>query len=67
MTMVNSGLKGLNMKMCKCLVPNETNMSDFHPLEVADRGRDPRLQAVKFKLDNLTGKFFLLLLFTILL
>ena len=34
----------LNIKICKCLVSNETNMSNFHPLEVVSRGSETQLQ-----------------------
>ena len=34
----------LNIKICKCLVLNEINMSNFHPLEVVCRGSETQLQ-----------------------
>ena len=34
----------LNIKIYKYLVSNETNMSNFHPLEVVGRGSDAQLQ-----------------------
>ena len=34
----------LNIKICKCLVQNETNMINFHPLEVVDRGSETQLE-----------------------
>ena len=34
----------LNIKICKCVVLNSTNMSNFHPLEVVDRGSETQLQ-----------------------
>ena len=33
----------LDIKISKCLVSNETNMSIFHPLEVLGRGSEPQL------------------------
>ena len=47
MTMLNSGLKGLNVEVCKCLVSNGTNMSHFRRLEVVDRGSESQLQVGK--------------------
>ena len=39
---------------CKCLVSTETNMSNFHLLEVVGRGSETQLQVgEKIKLDNL--------------
>ena len=32
------------MNTCNYLVLNETNMSNFHPLEVVSRCRNPQLQ-----------------------
>ena len=34
----------LNIKMCKCLVLNYTNMSIFQPFEVVDLGIETQLQ-----------------------
>ena len=34
----------LNIKICECLVSYQTNMGDFHPLEVVDRGSETQLQ-----------------------
>ena len=34
----------LNSNICKYLVPHETNMSNFHQLEVVDRGSETQLQ-----------------------
>ena len=46
MTMVNSGLKGLNIKICKCSqsVSSQTNLNYFQPLEVVGRGSETQLQ-----------------------
>ena len=38
------GLKGLNIKICTCLVSNETNISNFHRPEVVGRGSETQLQ-----------------------
>ena len=35
---------GLNMKIFKYLLLNCTNMSNFHPLELVDRGSESQLQ-----------------------
>ena len=32
------------MKICKCSVPNSTNASNFHPLEVVGRVSEAQLQ-----------------------
>ena len=32
------------IEICKCLVSNSTNTSNFHPLEVVDRGSETQLQ-----------------------
>ena len=55
MTTVNSGRKGLNIKICKCLVSNLENMSNFQPLEVVDRGSEtqPKVAENVNKLNNL--------------
>ena len=34
----------INIKICKCLVSNWTNTSNFHPLEVVGRGSETQLQ-----------------------
>ena len=34
----------LSIKICKYLCLNSTNMSNFHPLEVVDRGSETQLQ-----------------------
>ena len=34
----------LNIKICKCLDTNQTNMSHFHSLEVVGRGSETQLQ-----------------------
>ena len=34
----------LNIKICKYLVSNEPNMSNFHPGEVVGRGSETQLQ-----------------------
>ena len=41
MTMVNSGLKGLNNEFFNFLVSKET--SNFHPFEVVGRGSETQL------------------------
>ena len=53
--MNNLAVKGLNIKMCKCFVQDETDMSKFHRLEVVGRGSETQLQAGK-KLNKVTGK-----------
>ena len=53
MTMINSGLKGLNIDICKILVSNYFNMSYFHPLEVVGRGSETQRQMgekIKYKI-----------------
>ena len=37
----------LNVKICECLVSNQTYMSTFHPLEVVDRGSETQRQVGK--------------------
>ena len=37
----------LNIKICKYLVSNETNMSNFQPFEVEDRGSETQPQVVE--------------------
>ena len=44
------------MKICKYLVSNQTNMSNFHPLEVLGRDSETQLQ-VGEKLNNLIDRF----------
>ena len=39
----------LNIKISKCFVSNQTNMSNFHPLEVVGRGRETQLQVGEIK------------------
>ena len=34
----------LNINICKCSVSNQTNTSNFHPLEVVGRGSETQLQ-----------------------
>ena len=34
----------LNIKICKFLVSNETNMSNFHPFQVVGRDSETQLQ-----------------------
>ena len=34
----------LNITICTCLVLYKSNMSNFHPLEVVDRGSETQLQ-----------------------
>ena len=34
----------LNIKICKYLCSNQTNMSNFQPLEVVGRGSETQLQ-----------------------
>ena len=41
--------------MCKCFVPDETDMSSFHRIEVVGRGSETQLQVGK-KLNKVTGK-----------
>ena len=41
------------MKICKCLVPNWTNMSNFQQLEVVGRGSETQLQVAE-NLNKLT-------------
>ena len=36
--------ESLNINICKLLLSNITNMSNFHPLEVVGRGSHPQLQ-----------------------
>ena len=43
----NEALKELNIKIYNCLVLNETNINNFHPVEVAGRGSDTQLRLVK--------------------
>ena len=39
------GMKwAFNTKICKCLVSYKANMSNFHPLEVVDRGSETQLK-----------------------
>ena len=33
-----------NIKICRCLVSNLTNVGNFHPLEVVERGSETQLQ-----------------------
>ena len=33
--------------MCKCLVPNETNMCNFQSLEIVNRGSETQPQVVR--------------------
>ena len=42
----------LNIKICKCLVSNQTNMSYIQPLEVVDRGSETQPQVGKKKYIN---------------
>ena len=34
----------LDIKICKCLVSNQTNICNLHPLEVVCRGSETQLQ-----------------------
>ena len=34
----------LNIKICKCLVSNETHMGNFHSLKVVGHGNETQLQ-----------------------
>ena len=43
----------LNITICKYLVSNSTNISNFHPLEVAGRGSETQLQVAE-NLNKLT-------------
>ena len=45
----------LNIKLCKCLVSNQTNMSKFHSLEVVGRGSETQLQ-VNENLNKMTWR-----------
>ena len=47
----------LNVKICKCLVSNYTNMIYFHPLEVVGRGSETQLQ-VGENVNYLNGRAF---------
>ena len=38
----------LNSKICKCLVSNKINVSNFHPSEVVGRGSEPQLQVGEY-------------------
>ena len=38
---------GSGVQICKCGVPNLTNMSNFHPLEIVGRGSETQLQVGK--------------------
>ena len=50
----------LNIKSCKCLISNYTNMSNFKPLEVVGRGSETQLQVGEnVKPDNLAGKWLI--------
>ena len=49
--------KYLNTNICKCLISNLTNMSNFHSVEVVDRGSETQLQVSEnLKLFNLGPK-----------
>ena len=37
----------LNINICKCLVSNYTNMSNFQPLQVVDRDSETQLQVAE--------------------
>ena len=37
----------VNINICKCLLTNLANMSDFQPLEVVDRGSETQPQVVE--------------------
>ena len=43
----------LNITICKCLLSNITNMSNFQSLEVVDRGSETQPQVVE-NLNKLT-------------
>ena len=43
----------LNIKTCKCLVSNKTNMGNFHALEIVDRGSETQPKEVE-NLNKLT-------------
>ena len=45
----------LNVKICKYLVSNSTNMRNFQPLEVVDRGSETQSQVVENLNINLAG------------
>ena len=44
----------LNIKICKYLCPNETNVCNFQPLEVVSRGSETQLQVAE-NLNKLIG------------
>ena len=37
----------LDIKICKCLVASSPNISNFHSLEVVDRGSEAQLEVVE--------------------
>ena len=43
-----------DIKICKCLVSNQTNMRNVHPLEVVGRGSETQLHVLK-NLGKITG------------
>ena len=40
-------VKGLNIKICKYLVANSSNKSNFHPLEVVGRDEETQIQVTE--------------------